>query len=315
MLAALVAEPFDRPGWIFEVKGDGYRTVAEIRTGRVKLYSRNHVSFDRPFAPIAESLRQLGHDAVLDGEVVAVDEVGRSRFRLLQDFRRTGRGRLIYYVFDLLHLDGRDLRPLPLVHRKQILAELIGGLPRVLLSEHIPDQGVGLYRAAEEMGLEGIIAKDGASPYREGRHSGEWQKVKMVARQEAVIGGFTEPRGRRPGLGAVLLGVYAGGELQYVGHTGGELSDAELVELRRRLERFERPACPFVRRPKANAPVRWLQPRLVCEVKFAGWTADSRMRHPVFVGLREDKRARAVRGESPSQPTGLTASPATRRAS
>jgi bifunctional non-homologous end joining protein LigD len=297
MLATPVAEPFDRPGWLFEIKWDGYRTIAEVQAGRVRLYSRNHVSFDHKFAPIAEALRDLGHDAVLDGEVVAVDELGRSSFQLLQNYQKTGRGRLVYYVFDLLHLDGRDLRPLPLTKRKHVLAQLIAGLPRVLPSEHVADRGVALFRAAEERGLEGIIAKDGNSPYREGRRGGEWLKIKTVARQEAVIGGFTAPRGSRTGLGALLLGVYEADELVYIGHTGGGLNGEELDDLRKRLDPLRRRSCPFLRRPKPNAPVQWVEPELVCEVAFKEWTGDGIMRQPIFVGLREDKPAGQVRRE------------------
>ena len=159
MLATLVAEPFDRPGWLFEIKWDGYRTIAEIQDGRVKLYSRNQNSFDRRFAPIAKDLQGLRHDAVLDGEVVVVDDAGRSSFQLLQNYQKTGQGRLAYYVFDILHLDGRDLRALPLRERKQILARLLRGMDRVLLSEHVEEKGVGLYRARWQKGSKASLPK------------------------------------------------------------------------------------------------------------------------------------------------------------
>jgi bifunctional non-homologous end joining protein LigD len=297
MLATPMAEQFDRPGWLFEIKWDGYRAIAEIQSGKVKVYSRNHNSFDKRFAPVVEALANLGHDAVLDGEVVVVDAAGRSSFQLLQNYQTTGQGNLVYYVFDLLHLDGRDLRPLPLVERKKVLAGLIKDMPRVLVSEHVEGGGIALFRAAAQRGLEGIIAKDGASPYREGRRGGEWLKIKTLARQEAVIGGFTAPRGRRTGLGALLLGVYDGDDLVYIGHTGGGLNDVELRDLRVRLEPLIRPTCPFLRKPKPNAPVRWVEPDLVCEVSFKEWTDDGVMRQPIFVGLRDDKPARKVRRE------------------
>ncbi len=300
MLATPIAEPFDRPGWLFEIKWDGYRAIAEVENGRVKLYSRNQNSFDRRFAPIVEALQGLGHDAVLDGEVVVVDSVGRSSFQLLQNYQKTGQGQLVYYVFDLLHLDGHDLRPLPLIERKKILGALVTGLPRIRLSEHVENDGIDLFHIAAKRGLEGIIAKDGVSPYREGRRGGEWLKVKTLARQEAVIGGFTAPRGRRTGLGALLLGVLEGDDLIYIGHTGGGLSGDQLTDLRMRLDPLVRSTCPFIRRPKPNAPVRWVEPELICEVSFKEWTSDGIMRQPIFVGLRDDKPAAQVRREKPA---------------
>src|SRR5207248_27487 len=148
---------------------------------------------------------------------------------------------------------------------------------------------------------EGIIAKDGSSPYREGQRGSTWLKVKAQSRQEAVIGGYTHPRGRRTGLGALLLGVYDGDDLVYIGHTGGGLSGPELADLRKRLDPLVRPTCPFVRRPAPNAPVRWVEPELVCEVAFKEWTADGVMRQPIFIGLRDDKPARDVRREAPAE--------------
>jgi bifunctional non-homologous end joining protein LigD len=299
MLATLVDAPFDRAGWLFEVKWDGYRAVAEVGARGVSFYSRNHKSFEHRFAPLVESLRGLGRQAVLDGEVVVVDEAGRSHFQLLQNYQKTGEGRLRYYVFDLLHLDGRDLRGLPLLRRKEMLRTILRDLPNVFLSEHVEEQGVAFFRAAVDQGLEGIIAKDGNSRYREGVRSHEWLKIKTHRRQEAVIGGFTEPRGRRKNLGALVLGVYEGQDLVYIGHTGGGLNTRGLSDLRARLEPLVQRTCPFRDKPKTNAPMHWVAPRLVCEVSFQEWTHDGRMRQPIFAGLREDKAPHAVRREQP----------------
>jgi bifunctional non-homologous end joining protein LigD len=299
MLATLVEEPFDRPGWLFELKWDGYRAIAEVGKRGVAFYSRNHNSFEHRFAPLAESLRHLGCEAVLDGEVVVVDAEGKSDFQLLQNYQRTGEGRLRYYVFDLLYLDGRDLRKLPLRRRKELLGKILGDLPDVLLSEHVEERGVAFFQAAAARGLEGIMAKDGVSPYREGVRGEEWLKVKTRRRQEAVIGGFTEPRRSRKGLGALVLGVYEGDELVYIGHTGGGFDAAGLADMRSRLLPLVQHSCSFRIKPKTNAPVHWVAPRLVCEVTFQEWTQDGRMRQPIFVGLREDKPARAVRREKP----------------
>jgi bifunctional non-homologous end joining protein LigD len=299
MLATLVEKPFERAGWLFEPKWDGYRAIAEVTTKRVELYSRNHKSFAERFGPIVESLRQLGHEAVLDGEVVVVDKTGKSDFQLLQNYQKTGAGRLCYYVFDLLYLDGRDLRLLPLSRRKELLAKIIKDLPGIFLSEHIDERGVAFFHAAEERGLEGIMAKNGNSAYREGARSDNWLKIKTRRRQEAVIGGFTEPRRSRKDLGALILGVYEGADLVYIGHAGGGFDTAGLTDMRAKLQPLVQRACPFGTKPKTNAPVHWVEPQLVCEVAFQEWTKDGVMRMPIFLGLREDKPARSVRREKP----------------
>jgi bifunctional non-homologous end joining protein LigD len=314
MLATQVEEPFDRPGWLFEVKWDGYRAIAEVTRGHVALYSRNQTPFDREFAPIVESLHGLDREAMLDGEVVVVDEKGRSGFQLLQNYRKTGKGRLLYYVFDLLFLDGHDLRDLPLVKRKSLLARILGDAPNILLSEHVETAGKAFFEAAAAHGLEGIVAKNGASRYREGVRSQEWLKVKIRARQEAVIGGFTEPRGSRRGLGALVLGVYEDKELVYVGHAGGGFDDKTLEDIRARLEPLIQTDCPFRKKPATNAPVHWVSPRLVCEVSFQEWTADGVMRQPIFLGLREDKASKEVIREK-SQPVAQLQMPRPEKAS
>ena len=304
MLATLTDAPFDRAGWLFELKWDGYRAIAEVGRGPVRLYSRNLQPFEERFALIGRSLHRLTREAVLDGEVVVVDRHGRAQFQLLQNYQKTRKGRLLYYVFDLLYLDGRDLRGLPLTRRKELLRKMLRGLPNVRLSEHVIKDGVAFFEAAAAAGLEGIIAKDGASPYRTGVRSREWLKVKTPQRQEAVIAGFTEPRGSRKDLGALILGVYEGGELVYVGHTGGGFNRKGLTSMRARLEPLIEEQCPFRKCPPTNAQAHWLRPELVCEVSFQEWTAEGVMRQPIFLGLREDKDPRSVRREVPV-PTGL----------
>ena len=299
MLATLVDEPFDRAGWSFEIKWDGYRAIAEVGSRGVKLYSRKQTPFTDTFPPIVESLKQLGHTGILDGEVVVLDDRGRSRFQLLQNYHKTGAGRLMYCVFDLLFLDGRDLRHEPLRVRRQLLSSILPESPNVMLSESVADRGIAFFHAAVRNGLEGVIAKDEESPYREGMRGPEWLKIKTHNRQEAVIGGFTEPRRLRKHLGAVVLGVYEEGELVYIGHTGGGSDAKQLADLRDRLEPLVQKSCPFRTRPRVNAPVRWVAPKLVCEVRFQEWTADGRMRQPILLGVREDKPAESVRRETP----------------
>jgi bifunctional non-homologous end joining protein LigD len=300
MLATLVDKPFDRRGWQFEVKWDGFRAIAEVpRRGSVSLYSRNLNSYAERFPVLCEALRRLQHQAVLDGEIVALDPQGRSQFQLLQNYQKTGQGALRYCVFDLLYLDGRQLCGLPLWRRRELLAQVVRTGRHLYLSEHIDNQGIAFFKAVQAQGLEGIIAKNRESPYREGVRGNEWLKIKAHRRQEAVIGGFTEPRGSRKHLGALVLGVYEGKDLVYVGHTGGRLSALGLRELRARLDPLIQRECPFSKTPKTNAPVHWVKAKLVCEVSFQEWTGDGVMRLPIFHGLREDKPAGQVRRELP----------------
>jgi bifunctional non-homologous end joining protein LigD len=299
MLATPAEEPFDHPQWIYEVKWDGYRAIAEVEADKVRLYSRNKLAFEKRYAPIVEALEHLGHEAVLDGEVVVLDSTGKPRFQLLQEYQKSKKGTLVYQVFDLLYLDGHDLQKLPLVRRKEILTQVLGGLLNVRLSEHIPEQGVAFFDAVSRKGLEGIVGKDGRSRYQQGVRSRSWLKFKTQLRQEAVIGGFTEGQGARKGLGSLVLGVYQDGDLFYVGHAGTGFTDKTLAELGSRLDGLTQDVCPFKKRPQTNAPVQWVEPRLVCEVSFGEWTNDGNMRHPVFLGLREDKEAETVRRERP----------------
>jgi bifunctional non-homologous end joining protein LigD len=297
MLATLVEKPFDRKGWFFEVKWDGYRAIAEVTKRHVRLYSRNQLSFEQRYRPVVQSLKNLGHEAVLDGEVAVLDAQDKPSFELLQNYQKTGQGNLVYFVFDLLYLDGEDLQNLPLKRRKELLVPIIKGLPHVQLGEHVEERGVAFFEAISEQGLEGMIAKDAGSPYRQGLRSGYWLKVKTHKRQEAVIGGFTKGRGRRKNFGALVLGVYDGKDLIYIGHTGGGFNETSLALIRARLDPLIQDVCPFKSKPKTNAPVQWVRPKLVCEVSFSDWTSDGKMRQPIFVGLREDKDALAVRRE------------------
>ncbi len=298
MLASLTDQPFDNSDWVFEIKWDGYRAIAETGKG-VKLYSRNLQPFNEKFAPVVAALQDFKHEVVLDGEVVAVDPEGRSRFQLLQNYQTTGQGTLVYYVFDILHLDGHDLTGLPLLRRKEILTQILPPSGVIKLSQHIEQKGTAFFAAAAEQNLEGIMAKAANSTYRMGSRSKQWLKIKTHQRQEAVIGGFTEPRGSRKSLGALVLGVYDGDDLIYIGHTGGGFDDKGLKEMHQKLQPLIRETSPFSTTFKTNAPVSWVEPKLVCEVSFAEWTGDGHMRQPILVGLREDKDSKSVVREQP----------------
>jgi bifunctional non-homologous end joining protein LigD len=299
MLATPVKEPFDHPDWIFEVKWDGYRAVAEIRDRAVSLYSRNLISFEKKFFPIVEALRKLRFTAVLDGEIVVVDDQGRPDFQKLQHYQDSGSGHLIYYVFDLLYFQGHDLTDLPLHERKEFLKKIIPSTPRIRFSGHVWKDGVLFYNAAREKGLEGIIAKHSQSVYETAQRSRQWLKVKTRLTQEAVIAGFTEPAGGRKYFGALVSGVYEGDQLIYVGHVGGGFTADHLKDIREKLEPLVQKECPFAVQPETNAPATWVKPERVCEVGLSGWTEDGVMRHPVFLRLREDKAASEVVREKP----------------
>ncbi len=298
MLAKLAAESFDRAGWIFEIKWDGIRAIAEVKANQsVSLYSRNGLSLEAQFPGIVDSLKNIHHDIVLDGEIVALDEAGISRFQLLQNWQRHGKGELFYYVFDMLYCDGRDFHDSPLIERKKIVRDIIQSFPNIRLSDHVEEKGIAFFREAKRRGLEGIMAKNGASTYREGARTSDWLKIKIINQQEAIIAGFTEPRGGRKYFGALVLGVYDGDDLVYIGHTGGGFDERGLAALKEKLVPLTQKTSPFQKIPKTNAPVTWVKPQLVCEVKFQEWTENNQMRQPIFLGLREDKSPREVRRE------------------
>lgn len=296
MLAHSVDEPFDKPNWLFELKWDGYRAIAEIENGKVHLHSRNQISFNEKFAEVSDALSKISKDAVLDGELVVVDETGRPSFGLIQDYPNT-KGELIYYVFDILYYDGHNLEKLPLVKRKEILREVLPSLPHVRFSDYVEESGCDFYSIAQKLHLEGIMAKNAESEYQEGERSRDWLKIRSEERQEAVIAGFTSPKGKREHFGALVLGVYWRGKLKYIGHTGGGFTEQGLSSVYKKLEPLVQTDCPFTKVPLTNAPVTWVKPQLICEVTFKEWTKDHIMRHPIFLGLRDDKVAKSVQKE------------------
>jgi bifunctional non-homologous end joining protein LigD len=268
--------------------------MAEIRHEGVSLYSRNRITLDHKFPPVVESLKKFRFEALLDGEIVVTDDRGYPDFEMLQNYRKTGSGHLIYYVFDMLHFKGHDLMKLPLLRRKELLKRILPSSPRIKFSDHVAGEGVLFFNVVKEKGLEGIIAKHSQSAYAPGRRSREWLKVKTRLTQEGVIAGFTEPRGGRRYFGSLVLGAYQGGELVHIGHSGGGFGAKGLKQIRDRLDPLIQKACPFKTEPETNAPVTWVKPQLVCEVAFHGWTDEGLMRQPVFLRMREDKAARDV---------------------
>ncbi|HSX13450.1 MAG TPA: DNA ligase D [Chlamydiales bacterium] len=301
MLATLIKEPFSDPEWLFEVKWDGFRALAFNDI----LKSRKSLVFEQ-FSDLNQDLKKIKEDVVLDGEIVILDEEGKSHFQLMQNYQRTKKGKLAYYVFDLLYKDGKDLRSMPLIERKKMLEKLLNQyrFSIVRYSDHILEHGEAFFKAAEKAKLEGIIGKRMNSPYQSKR-SRDWIKVKTSLRQEVVIGGFTEPKGEREKFGALLMGVYnKKKELLFVGQVGSGYSRDTLRFVHQKLKPLIRRSCPFKNCPKKHAI--WVEPKVLCEVSFLEWTAKNLMRHPVFLGLRSDKPARSVEKEVPEEAIKLT---------
>ncbi|SNB45169.1 DNA ligase D [Geobacter sp. DSM 9736] len=294
MLATLTDEPFDGSEWLFEIKQDGYRAIAEVCEGKVILHSRNNLPFNRKFPSIIRALEVIPEDAVLDGEVVVLDEKGRSSFQLIQNYSETGKGEVTYFVFDLIYYAGKDLRELPLERRKEVLRAILPDHPLIRYNDHILQTGISFFNAARDNSLEGIVGKRIDSPYISGKRTRQWLKIKTKLRQEAVICGFTAPRASRKRFGTLVLGVYEHGELVPIGHSGGGFDERALEHVYEMLKPLVQHQSPFRERPKTNMPVTWVKPVLVCEVSFSEWTDEGVMRQPVFIGLREDRSPRSV---------------------
>ena len=314
MLATLVEKPFSSPDWLFEIKWDGYRAISFIKRDSFRFVSRRNVDIAGKF-PQSESIPGLinAESAIIDGEIVVVDDKGKPDFQLLQNVANIYPShtvanksiiRLVYYVFDLLYLNGRDLRNLALIERKKLLKSIIRTNDFLKYSDEVIDHGKELYAQAVRSGLEGIIAKKLDSPYLE-RRTDYWRKIKTEHRQEVVIGGYTKPRNSREYFGALVVGVYDGDSLKFSGHVGGGFDDRTLKQVYEMLQPLKSDVSPFNKIPVTNEPVQWVQPELVCDVKFAEWTDDGVMRQPVFLGIREDKLPEEVVRETPKNPKDL----------
>ena len=289
MLATLVREPFDRPGWVYEEKYDGFRILAYKEGSRVTLLSRNQKDRTETFAAIAEAIAKLpARTLLLDGEAVAFDRRGVSRFQLLQNLTTEPR----YAVFDCLYINGRDLRKNPLSARRAELEQVIPKPGCIILSARLSKSGLKAYEAAKRKGFEGVVAKNAASPYREGR-SADWLKFKVRQEDEFIVVGYTAPRGARQHFGALLLGAYDNGELLYVGKVGTGFDRAKLAGLYRRFQPLIRSKPAVVDAPRER-DVTWIAPRLVAQISYEELTNDRKLRQPVFLGLRDDKAAREV---------------------
>jgi bifunctional non-homologous end joining protein LigD len=314
MKAKLVEKPPVIGDWIYELKFDGIRLIAVKKDEKGSLLSRNQNELTERFPGIVKAVTSLpARDCVIDGEVVALDEEGRSSFQLLQALEMEGRMSPVYfYAFDLLQLDGKSLLSLPLEARKNVLEKLCAGAgDPIRYSGAIGGDAQRLLEEVKRRGLEGIIGKQRNSVYEPGRRGGAWIKLKCVQEQEFVIGGYTPPQGARKHFGAILVGYYENKKLVFAGKVGTGFTAKSLSILHKKFQKEGRENCPFVDLPsKQNGQwvqditpsmmrkMRWVNPVLVCEIKFAEWTRDKKLRAPVFLGLREDKKPSQVVRES-----------------
>jgi bifunctional non-homologous end joining protein LigD len=306
MLAEIGAEPKSDPQWLYEPKVDGYRVIAFVQDGVVRLQSRRGIDLTAAFPEVVADLQSQAVDSmILDGEIVALDATGRPSFNALQNRRELKtpaelaaaqrEAPVIFLCFDLLHFAGLNLRGAPYVDRRRYLSQCL--LPTSHLQlVHTSDNAEKLYAASLDAGFEGIVAKRKDSPYQPGKRSGAWLKLKSTQTAEFVVGGYTKGKGARAALGSLLLGYWSGSKLHFAGHVGSGLDDRVVADLAKRFEKLERKAQPFVEKPPLHRPTTWLDPELVVEVCFVEWTPDGMLRAPVFERVRDDIESRSIKG-------------------
>jgi bifunctional non-homologous end joining protein LigD len=298
MLATLTDSYFSDPEWVFEPKLDGVRSLAFKKGDKVRLMSRNQLSLNDRYPEVVTAVSKLQvENAILDGEVAVVTG-GISRFQSLQRHLLEGGGSLVYFVFDAPQLAGYDITRLPLLARKELLGRVVPPNRAIELVSYREESGEAFLKEACEMGWEGLIAKRASAPYVSGR-SKEWLKFKCSKEQEFVVGGFTDPQGARVGFGALLVGYYEDEKFRYAGKVGTGYNTQLLLGLTKRLRELEQDQSPFHGKPPARKAIHWVKPEMVVQIGFSEWTRDGRLRHPRFLGIREDKSARQVVRESP----------------
>jgi bifunctional non-homologous end joining protein LigD len=322
MLATLADRPFSDPNWLFEIKWDGVRALARIENGALALFSRNSIDITKRYPELGSLPDALAaRQAIIDGEIVALDAQGHSSFERLQErmhVRAPSESlvtqiRVVYFAFDLLYCDGYDLRESPLLERKQLLQRLLYTSDRFRYADHQLEHGKELFTLAEQNGLEGMVAKRADSPYVSDR-SPYWVKLKITKTVDAVVGGWTEARTSALPFGSLLLGLYQGKKLRFIGHVGSGFDAKKLEELSRRLKELAASASPFDSVPEANEKPSWVTPALVARVKFSGWTQEHSLRHPVFIALREDARPTDCQWENEVATAAPTVAPVVVRA-
>ncbi|MFT3936249.1 MAG: non-homologous end-joining DNA ligase [Chitinophagaceae bacterium] len=308
MLATLVDKPFNSDDWLYEIKWDGYRAMAFINKGKVELKSRNNKSFNEKFYPVYNALKKTSMDVVLDGEVIVAAENGLANFGALQNWRSEEDGQLMYYVFDILWLNGYSLVDLPLQKRRSILNTQLSENDTIRISQAFDTDGNTFFKTAQKMKLEGIMAKKKESIYEPGVRSKDWLKIKNGHRHEVVIGGYTHNEGSTKKFSSLLVGVFEKNKLRYTGKIGTGFTDKLQTTMMKQFKPLIRKTSPFAEMPDVNKATRfrpnppkaqavWLKPQLICEVSYTEITADGVMRHPSFEGMRTDKKAKDVKPE------------------
>lgn len=308
MFAKTAPEPFNDKQWVFETKWDGYRAVADLSTSKLKLYSRNGLSFADKFPSIIENLQLQKSSMIIDGEIVALNKEGYPDFQALQRFSENPEVQLTYQVFDLLMLNGKSVEDLPLTERKKLLKKVLIQNDVIKYSDHTLEKGINFFKKMKKLKLEGMMAKKADSKYFEGGRTSNWLKVKFENTEDVIICGYTKPKGSRKNFGALILGNYVNGKLKYCGHAGTGFTASTLDDLMIKFKPLITEKCPFDKIPKTNTDPVWLNPELVCEIKFAEKTKDEIFRHPVFKGLRIDKEKKDVKKQSDDDQNSKSAS-------
>ena len=298
MLAKETEEAFDDTEWLYEIKWDGYRAIAEINKGHVKLYSRNGNTFENSYPVVISELKKVKANAVLDGEIVVLNDDGHPEFQLLQHYEENTHRPIQFYVFDILFYNGKSVCELPLFKRKELLKTLIPKNEVIKYSDHILEKGIAFFNASTEKNLEGVMAKKADSQYYIGKRTNEWLKIKNNKTQEAIITGYTAPGGARKYFGALVLGIKEGKKLKYIGHTGSGFNQQSLKEMWDLLQPLKQEHSPFDVKIKTNMPVTWVRPEFICEIKFTEVTREGMLRHPIFLHLRQDKSIQEVTMEN-----------------
>lgn len=320
MLAQIHDQPFDDPDWLFEIKWDGYRAVAEVNKKGIRLYSRNGLSFLKLYPAVAEELKKIKGDVILDGEIVVLNKNNKPDFQKLQQYDQNPSLQIQFYVFDCLAHNGKSLMNQPLIERKKIAEKVLPESKILKYSGHVMASGIDFFSGVVKMDLEGMIAKRSSSVYIPGKRSRDWLKIKNHNTQEAVIAGYTAPKGSRDHFGALILGIYEDNKLKYIGHTGTGFTAAMLKQVHDTISPLKRNTSPFDKKVAVNSPVTWVEPVTVCQIKYTEVTEDGILRHPVFLGLRIDKTGKETTTLDPTvqskkTPSKMTAARPTKRSS
>lgn len=298
MLATLTHTVFDSDEWLTEIKWDGYRAIGSVNNGMANLYSRTLNAYGKAYDPILNALSKLSYNAVFDGEMVVFDQNGRHDFQLMRNYSKSKKGRLRYYIYDLLYYDKYNLFTLPLIDRKQILKEILPDMPELIISDHIQGNAAYVFSHIAKEGLEGIILKKADSRYEPGKRSPDWLKAKVRKTTDAVVIGYTNPK-HTPLFGSLVLGIYDGNELTYFGHAIN-VPEEEKESMMIRMKPLETRNQPLKEVPAdvIKRGVQWLKPDLVCEVKYNQITINGKLRQTTYLGFREDKPAADVQRET-----------------